>query len=70
MWHCITVRPHINQLLVAATILSSCSAPVTALVAEGERAPDIVGQSWINSSPLNMAGLGGRVVLVEFWTYG
>ena len=36
-------------------------------------APEIAGGSeiaWINSAPLTMAGLKGRVVLVEFWTYG
>ena len=36
----------------------------------GERAPDIAGESWINSTPLTMAGLRGRVVLLDFWTYG
>ena len=33
-------------------------------------APDVVGAPWINSGPLSMATLRGRVVLVEFWTYG
>lgn len=36
----------------------------------GERAPDIAGESWINSRPLTMAGLRGHVVLIDFWTYG
>jgi hypothetical protein len=34
------------------------------------RAPDIVGGPWINSAPLTPGGLLGRVVYVEFWTYG
>jgi hypothetical protein len=46
------------------------SPPVPALVPEGEQAPAIDGEAWINSSPLTVKGLGGRVVLVEFWTYG
>jgi hypothetical protein len=46
------------------------SSPAAALVAEGERAPEIVGQAWINSPPLSLEALRGRVVLVEFWTYG
>jgi thiol-disulfide isomerase/thioredoxin len=34
-------------------------------------APDFVGiNKWFNSSPLNMAELRGKVVLVDFWTYG
>jgi hypothetical protein len=36
----------------------------------GQPAPDITGGPWINSEPLSLAGLRGRVVLVEFWTYG
>ena len=36
----------------------------------GQPAPDIAGAPWINSPPLTTSGLKGRVVLVEFWTYG
>ncbi|MDX6657500.1 MAG: hypothetical protein QOH62_2293 [Solirubrobacteraceae bacterium] len=33
-------------------------------------APDFTGtQRWFNSKPLSLAGLRGRVVLVDFWTY-
>jgi hypothetical protein len=40
------------------------------LVALGQAAPEITGGPWINSEPLSLAGLRGRVVLVEFWTHG
>ncbi len=33
-------------------------------------APEIAGGPWINSQPLAPAALRGRVVYVEFWTYG
>lgn len=34
-------------------------------------APEFTGiERWFNSPALTMAGLKGRVVLVEFWTYG
>jgi hypothetical protein len=36
----------------------------------GERAPDFSDGGWINSAPLTLDELRGRVVLVEFWTYG
>ncbi|MGH7308087.1 MAG: hypothetical protein ACREK6_05265 [Candidatus Rokuibacteriota bacterium] len=36
----------------------------------GGPAPEITAGPWINSAPLTLAGLRGRVVLVEFWTYG
>ena len=42
--------------------------PALALIAIA--APDIAGGPWINSTPLTLAALRGRVVLVEFWTYG
>lgn len=36
----------------------------------GQPAPEITGGPWINSPPLTLGSLKGRVVLVEFWTYG
>jgi thiol-disulfide isomerase/thioredoxin len=36
----------------------------------GQPAPEITGSSWLNSEPLSLAGLRGRVVFVEFWTFG
>lgn len=33
-------------------------------------APDVQSPVWINSAPLRLADLRGKVVLVEFWTYG
>ena len=36
----------------------------------GQPAPEIAGAPWINSPALTTSGLKGRVVLVEFWTYG
>src|SRR5450759_5354615 len=36
----------------------------------GQQAPDFTGiDHWLNSQPLTMAGLRGKVVLVDFWTY-
>ena len=39
-------------------------------IANGKAAPDVAGENWINSKPLTIGELKGRVVLVEFWTYG
>jgi hypothetical protein len=36
----------------------------------GQQAPEIAGGPWVNSGPLTLASLRGRVVFVEFWTYG
>lgn len=38
--------------------------------AVGDTAPEFTGiEEWLNSDPLTMAGLRGKVVLVDFWTY-
>lgn len=45
---------------------SAQAAPVDV----GEQAPEFAGLGpWINSPPLTMASLKGKVVLVDFWTY-
>jgi len=48
------------------------AAPVkVAAVSQAATAPDFAGISnWFNSKPLHIADLRGKVVLVDFWTYG
>jgi cytochrome c biogenesis protein CcdA/thiol-disulfide isomerase/thioredoxin len=42
----------------------------TASASHGPQAPEIQGiTAWINSAPLTMERLRGKVVLVDFWTY-
>ena len=36
---------------------------------KGPPAPEISSGQWINSEPLTLMGLHGRVVLIEFWTF-
>lgn len=36
----------------------------------GIPAPEIASRTWINSEPKRMVDLRGKVVLVEFWTFG
>ena len=33
-------------------------------------APELADTTWVNSNPLKLQGLRGKVVLLEFWTYG
>jgi hypothetical protein len=59
--------------IFGVALLVIATAAVTALgqgSRPGVRAPELGTGPWINSAPLTMAGLRGRVVLVEFWTYG
>jgi len=63
-----------NRFLALAVVLLTAVAaavsPAGAQPRPGVAAPDVTGGPWINSRPLTLAGLRGRVVLVEFWTYG
>ncbi len=36
----------------------------------GRKAPEITSPAWINSNPLSLKALQGKVVMVEFWTFG
>jgi thiol-disulfide isomerase/thioredoxin len=46
------------------------TAPFAVAAVQGT-APDFTGISnWFNSAPLNISDLRGKVVLVDFWTYG
>jgi hypothetical protein len=70
-----TSTPGRGTLAVMRPRLALGSALLLALVAlsaarPGQPAPEIAGGPWINSPPLTMAALRGRVVYVEFWTYG
>ena len=33
-------------------------------------APELYNEIWLNSAPLQLAALRGKVVMVEFWTFG
>jgi hypothetical protein len=60
-----------RALLFAALLTGLANGPAaTQALRIGAPAPEVAGDRWINSTPLTMQGLRGRVVLVEFWTYG
>lgn len=51
-------------------LLFSTIAPATAADLVAPEFPVTSQAGWINSSPLRLAELRGKVVLVEFWTFG
>jgi hypothetical protein len=68
-------------LLSAACLAMSCSPPAPGTRSEETRAeepvamriaaPELKGiQEWINSSPLTLKELRGRVMVLHFWTFG
>jgi len=74
-----------NQLLVAATLISAIGAPILALAGGKSMTPETklaaapsqtgelsslsLATGWLNSEPLTAAGLRGKLVLVDVWTY-
>jgi thiol-disulfide isomerase/thioredoxin len=55
---------------ISGEIAHNPAAPF-AVAAVENAAPDFSGIShWFNSTPLNIVDLRGKVVLVDFWTYG
>jgi hypothetical protein len=54
-------------MAVVALLAGSAAGQAPAL---GTLAPEITGGPWINSNPLSLLSLRGRVVLIDFWTYG
>ena len=58
------------RALLALALAAALAEPIYGSAIMGRAAPEISGTNWLNSKPLSMAQLKGRVVLVEFWTYG
>lgn len=49
-----------DQIIPSRTLTEETKAPL---------APEISNDIWINSEPLTLKSLRGRVVLIEFWTF-
>ena len=68
------VQPTIARGLTAATDtaggLANLAADTLIAADKATTAPEFAKGIWINSDPLTFAKLRGRVVVVEFWTFG
>ena len=60
----------VRTILAAGLVMLAMAAGAAGQAAPGRPAPEITAGKWINSAPLSIEGLRGRVVLVEFWTFG
>ena len=50
-----------DPMIPSQTLIKEDKAPT---------APELAAGEWINSEPLTLTKLRGRVVLIEFWTFG
>ena len=55
---------------VTKLLLSPFGSSTEYKSSESVTAPDLALGEWINSEPLKLKDLRGRVVLIEFWTFG
>jgi len=60
----------ISSILIPLAVIAGVSWRGFAVSEVGRPAPEITGQVWLNSVPLQLADLKDKVVLVEFWTFG
>jgi thiol-disulfide isomerase/thioredoxin len=66
-----TILTALAGLAAAAVAAPALAGEATKLAAASSAAPSFVGISkWFNTEPLAIADLRGKVVLVDFWTYG
>ena len=61
-------RAVVLAVLVGLALLWAFGNAPASLV--GKQAPEFTNDNWINSEPLRLKDLKGKVVLIEFWTYG
>src|ERR1051325_6240710 len=55
---------------ITKLLLSPFGASAEYKTSEAATAPELASGEWINSQPLKLNDLRGRVVLIEFWTFG
>jgi hypothetical protein len=70
-----TLSPGSDQIVLAETlpVIDGPTAEQQALLASLKSKgapPELFNEVWLNSEPLKLEELKGKVVIVEFWTYG
>jgi thiol-disulfide isomerase/thioredoxin len=70
-----TVAIHAPRRLVSSTNVESMRnyyalpSPFASMMFDRYQAPELDVSAWYNSSPLTLASLRGKVVVIDFWTY-
>ena len=59
-----------TDIMLASETALPTAEDVLISAKNAKTAPELADGKWINSDPLTIAGLKGRVVMVDFWTFG
>ena len=60
-----------RSALVLTALLVACGASAQQPAVMREKPPELVDiQTWVNSKPLKLSELKGKVVVLHFWTFG
>ena len=67
-----TVTPEGAQSAAPAPLgdLTPDQAALLAILKNHGPAPELFNETWLNTAPLKLADLRGKVVMLEFWTFG
>ncbi|MBI3039861.1 TlpA family protein disulfide reductase, partial [bacterium] len=65
---CRSIKTIFSVLVVFAVfaLITGCEAQDSSGF-QGKAPPEIKAEEWINSEPLSLASLTGKIVVVEFW---
>ena len=59
------------QILASGTVVPPTPKPIQVDLPDMGEAPEILNETWVNSDvPVTLASVRGKVVLLEFWTFG
>lgn len=59
------------QILASGTITPPTPQPIQVDLPDMGQAPEILNETWINTdAPVTLESVRGKVVLLEFWTFG
>jgi thiol-disulfide isomerase/thioredoxin len=63
------MRPTAERIALILLLVLAFAGVTSSAEPVRQPAPDFTCDSWLNSRPLNLADLRGRVVLIDFWEY-
>lgn len=66
----VVVAALVHVMGLSKLLMRTFDSSVEYRTSESTGAPELAAGDWINSQPLKLRDLHGRVVLIEFWTFG